>query len=568
MIVLPAMALSAMAAQVQAAGATAQAAPKTPVVKDVKPNVVLFMCDQLSAMALPLYGNNFIKTPNIDRLSREGITFMNSICVVPYSSPARASLITGLYPNVHGIIDNVDNSDVKGLDPKFPSTEIILGAHGYATGHFGKWHLGQITDYPPYKGDSTEFASYKDMFDGLRREYAEQRAKNNPSPAPARPGEVLTDAGYDEGYGFYQTEYMHDKSDNRPEGIKKLISSIGRQGVPVDLADYSLVVRDGIDFIRANRDKPFMATISLLPPHAPFCIFDPYYNMVDPAKIPLSPTAWDTDPKTNYYTDSRDFKTGQYLDETGMRERMRCYYGEILYVDAMLGRVLDALDQLKLTGKTIVVFTTDHGDLLASHGLLYGKVIDGFTEELTRTPLVIRLPGDAHAGRKVQATFNSMDLAPTLLALTGQAVPASMQGHSFVPVIEGKAKDEVGFGYSMRMFARQLRGEVNGKIYAYSKVFKDPDATREELYNVTDDPYQQKDLINDPAYAPVVATMRATFDKFADKYGDWHIEDMPAKGLYNLGNSHRPGKSDDSATAPAGRKGARNRPAGSDESDE
>jgi len=171
-----------------------------------------------------------------------------------------------------------------------------------------------------------------------------------------------------------------------------------------------------------------------------------------------------------------------------------------------------------------------------------------------------------------------------LLALTGQAVPASMQGHSFVPMIEGKAKDEVGFGYSMRMFARQLRGEVNGKIYAYSKVFKDPDATREELYNVTDDPYQQKDLINDPAYAPVVATMRATFDKFADKYGDWHIEDKPAKGPYNWGNSHRPGKSDDPGTAaPAGaagnagksnaaggaaKKGARFRQTGADEGDE
>ena len=524
-LLLPALALSTVAAMGQ---------KKSEAAKSGKTNVVFFMCDQMSAMALPLYGNNFVKTPNMDRMAKEGITFMNSICVVPFSSPSRASFITGLYPNTHGIISNVERS-TPGIDPKFPSTELILNADGYATGHFGKWHLGDPQDYPCYKSER----------DGMKGGYADERAKLGAKPEPARKGEVLSNPKYDQGFGLYQTEYMYDKNVNGPAEYKKELSTIGRIGTPVDWNSYTMVVRDGIDFIKANKDKPFMATISISPPHAPFVAPNPYYDMVDPAKVPLSPTAYDTDPKTNYYTNSRVFKMGQYMGEEGTRERMRSYYALVMYVDDMLGRVLDAIKESGLEKNTVVVFTSDHGDPLASHGMLYGKTIDGFVEELTLTPTIIRLPGGAHGGKKVQAHFNTVDLAPTLLDYVGKPVPASMQGRSFKNIIEGKEKDNIGFGYSMRLFARLLRGEVNGKIYAYSKTFSGFNANkvREELYDVTSDPYQQKDLAADAKYASVMATMRSEFDKFADKYGDWHIGDMPAKGPYNLGNFDKPAKS-------------------------
>jgi len=523
LIMVPALALASVAAMGQKKG---EKAPQ-------KPNVVFFMCDQMSAKALSLYGNNFLNTPNIDRLAKEGITFMNSMCVVPFSSPTRASFLTGLYPNVHGILSNVNRKVDSGLDHKFPSTETILHQAGYKTAFFGKWHLGDITTYPCYiDGQEESVASGR---------YSQIRSKMNPVAAPARKGEVLANAKANQGFGFYQTEYMYEKAQNSKEEWKGEIRSIGRKGVPVEVDGFTLTVMDGIDFIKANKNNPFMATISISPPHAPFAASNPYYDRVDPAKVPLSPTAYDKD---TYYNNNRNYLLGQYLGEEGARERMRCYYAEVLFVDDMLGRVLKALDDNGLTNNTIVIFTSDHGDPLCSHGFLYGKTIDGFMEELILTPTVLRLPGKAHAGKKVQATFNSIDYAPTLIDYAGQEIPSSMQGRSFRPIIEGKEKDNVGFGYAMRIFARLFRGEVNGKIYAYSKVFTgfDKKKIREEFYNVTDDPYQQKNLINDAQYVSVLATMKAEFNKFADKYGDHHIEDLPEKGAYTVGNFDQPAK--------------------------
>ena len=523
LMILPALTLASVAAMGE------EKSGKTPQ----KPNVVFFMCDQMSAKALPLYGNNFLKTPHIDRLAKEGITFMNSVCVVPFSSPSRASFLTGLYPNVHGILSNVDRKVDAGLDHNFPSTEMILHAAGYQTGFFGKWHLGDISTYPCYTGGQDE--------DDTKSRYSEIRARMNPVAAPARKGEVLAKARADQGFGFYQTQYMYDKWQNGPEQYKGELGSIGRKGVPVEADGFTLTVMDGINFIKTHRDKPFMATISISPPHAPFAASNPYYDMVDPAKVHLSPTAYDKD---TYYRNNRNYLIGQYLGEEGTRERMRCYYAEILFVDDMLGRVLKALDDNGLADNTIVIFTSDHGDPLCSHGFLYGKTIDGFFEELILTPTVLRLPGKAQAGKKVKAHFNSVDVAPTLLDYAGQGIPSSMQGRSFRPIIEGKERDNTGFGYTMRVHARLIRGEVDGKIYAYSKVFTgfDTNKVREELHNVTDDPYQQKELINDAKYASVVAVMKAEFNQMAERYGDRRIEDFPEKGPYTLGNFNLQGK--------------------------
>ncbi|GHU99727.1 iduronate-2-sulfatase [Bacteroidia bacterium] len=534
---LPALALASVAAMGQKKD---NKAPQ-------RPNVIFFMCDQMSAMALPQYGNDFLKTPNIDRLAREGVTFMNSICVVPFSSPSRASFLTGLYPNTHGIISNVDRKVDSGLDPKFPSTEMVLDHAGYETAFFGKWHMGDISTYPCYVGKPNEADAYV--------RYSQIREAMNPAAASARKGEVLASAKAYHGFGFYQTEYMYEKARNGKPEYKGELSSIGRKGVPVEADGFTLTVMDGIDFIKAKRNKPFMATISISPPHAPFAASNPFYDMVDPAKIPLSPTAYDKD---TYYNNNRNYILGQYLGEEGTREKMRCYYAEILFVDEMLGRVLKALDDSGLADNTIVLFTSDHGDPLSSHGFLYGKTIDGFIEELVRTPALIRLPGKANAGKKIRAHFNTVDVAPTLLDYAGQPIPETMQGRSFKPIIEGREKDNTGFGYTMRLFARHIRGEVDGKIYSYSKVFTgfDEKKVREELYNVTDDRYQQKDLIGDPQYASVAAVMKTEFNKFADRNGDYHIEDFPSKGAYNMGNFNKPAKA---GTAPV-KKGAATAP--------
>ena len=522
-IILPALAIAA---------ATPGLAQKKNAKKaaDQQYNVVFFMVDQMSARALSMYdpNNTTIQVPNMERLAREGATFMNSVCVVAFSSPTRASFITGLYPNTHKILVNVNNN-ITPLDPAIPTVEGMLHNQGYKTAFFGKWHLGYITDWECYKKTS------QDGNEVFNSRYADLRRANNPVAEPARPGEVLANPDRDQGYGFYMDQYLYDKLQNAPtEAIRRklTLAEVGRFGVPVDLDNWTLCNQDGIEFIRQNKDRPFMVTISLEPQHIPFAVQEPYYSMVKPEDVFLSPSAYDKQMANG------DHGISQYIGEQGIRLRMRSYYAQILYMDDMLGRVLKALDDLKLTDKTLVVFTSDHGDPIASHGMIFDKLLQNFIEELILTPTFMRLPGVIPAGRKVQAHLNSVDYAPTILDYLGKPIPQAMEGVSLKPVLDGKKKDEVGFTIATRQYARMVRGEIDGKIYSYCKMFlvKQNRVTGEELYNITDDYYQRVNQINNPDYKAIKERLIAEYDKYADRIADHRMADLPSKGLPTTGN--------------------------------
>jgi len=525
----------------------------------------------MSARALPIYGNHTIDTPNMDRLVREGAVFDNSICTAPYCSPTRSSIITGRYPVSTGIITNVALSKGNGApSPKEILTESLLFEKGYATGHFGKWHLGNLNSWPCY----ADKKNARDMFDrSYFAGFSSLRASNHPAAAPAKPGEVLAKPKAEDGYGFYQTKYLYDKMQNAPQDVKKTVATIGRLGTPPDLYNWTLVTKDGTDFIRAHKDAPFMVTISVSPPHPDFQIPDPWYSRVDPAKIQFNPSSY-LHPER--YFNTRVYKVGQYIGEEGTREKMRCYYAMICFVDDMIGRVLKTLDDCGIADNTLVVLISDHGDPLGSHGFLYGKSIPDFLEEHLRVPTLMRLPGRIPAGKRIATTFSTVDLAPTIRDYAGVTTPPSdrpVQGRTFRPLLEGTEKDDagnIGFAVSQRQEARCVRGEIDGKIYIYAKMFnlarnaKDADAAPktnakgkgksgaksgaksktgdgpfyEELYNLTDDPWQLKDLIADPAYAPIKARLQLEYNKYAAIAGDRRIEDLPSKGLVPGGNFH------------------------------
>lgn len=505
-------------------------------------NVVFILIDQLSALALPLYGNDNIKTPNIDRLAKEGATFTNSVCVTPFSSPSRASLVTGLYPITHGVILNQFDpvefpfskpavpKVVNGLDSMAVTTEGILYDRGYQTKIYGKWHLGWIKTFKYYENTSTEVYQY----DFLQR-YIPMREAMRHTPAQPRKDEVLRDPDYDQGFGLYQTKYIDAKFQTASEDIKAAVGSFGRQGAPMELTDWGLTGLEAVKYFDGkNNGSAFMVTISLEPPHPDFVAPDPYYSKLDPSKIKLSPT---TDEVSTFYKKSLNYRIGQYLDRKGTQEKMRCYYAQVLFIDDMVGRILNAIDKNGLKENTLVVFTSDHGDPLGSHGMLYDKGIDGFVEELVRTPMILRLPKVIPAGKKYLTHFNSVDLAPTILDYAIGYVPAAMQGRSLKPVIEGKEKDEVGFAFMTRPEARAVRGELDGKIWFYSKVFNlRAKTSREELYCITDDPWQQKDLSGEASCKEILLRMKARYDEYAARYGDQFIENLPDKGLTNYGN--------------------------------
>ncbi|GHU99746.1 arylsulfatase [Bacteroidia bacterium] len=523
LILIPSLALASVAAYGQKKAAKPAAA---------KPlNVVLIISDQMSARALPIYGNNTIETPNMQRLVREGVTFDNSVCVAPFSSPTRASLVTGLYPNSTGIITNVEPGKGNGpLDVNKTITEDILFNRGYVTGHFGKWHLGPLNSWPCYANKKNA----RDIYDrSYFEEFAAMRAANNPVPAQPHNGEVLANAKAEQGYGFYQTAFVRDKWENGPVDMKKDIGSFGRLGTPPELYNWTLVTKDGTDFIEANKKKPFMVTISLGPPHPDFAIPDPWYSRVDPARIPFPPSAY-IHPER--YLDSKVYKVGQYIGEEGTREKMRCYYAMVTFIDDMIGRILTKLDDCGLVDNTLVVFISDHGDPLNTQGMLFGKTIPDFLEEQLRVPTIMRLPGVIPAGKKLRASFSSVDLAPTMRDYAGVNSFAT-QGRSFRSLIEGKEKDELGFAVSMRQEARCIRGEIDGNTYIYSKMFNIKAKTSyEQLFDLNADPWQMKNVVDDPAYAKIKVRMMDEFNRYADRTGERHIKDLPDKGLVTTGN--------------------------------
>ena len=505
-------------------------------------NVVFILIDQLSALALPLYGNDNIKTPNIERLAKEGTTFVNSVCVTPFSSPSRASLVTGLYPISHGVILNQFDSKqypfskpavprtVEGLDSQATTTEGILYDHGYETKIYGKWHLGWLNEFRYYNETSSEVYQY----DFLQRFIPMREAMLHKAAQP-RKGEVLRTPDYDQGFGLYQTKYIEEKYRTAPEEMKADVGSFGRQGAPMELTDWGLIGLEAVKFFDNKKDgTPFMVTISLEPPHAYFVAPDPYYSKVNPSKIKLSPT---TDEAPAFYKNNRYYRIGQHLEHEGTREKMRCYYAQVLFIDDMVGKILKAIEKSGLKNNTLVIFTSDHGDPLSSHGMLYDKGIDGFIEELVRVPMIMRLPKVIPAGKKIITQMNSIDLAPTILDYVTNSVPATMHGRSMKPVIESKVKDEVGFAFMTRPEARGVRGELNGKMYFYSKVFNLRTKTsREELYNITDDPWQKNEVSKDPVYKEILSRMKAEYDNYAVKYGDQTIDNLPEKELTNYGN--------------------------------
>ena len=529
MILVPSLALASMASV--AAFGQKKAATPADAAAGKKLNVVFIISDQMSARALPIYGNNTIETPNMQRLVREGTTFDNSICVVPFSSPTRSSFVTGLYPNATGIITNVEAGKGNGpLDINKTITEGILFDKGYVTGHFGKWHLGPINSWPCYADKKNARDIYDRTYFG---EFARMRAAANPTPATPKKGEALTNARAADGYGLYQTAAVNAMWKAAPQNMKKDVGSFGRIGTPADTYDWALVTKNGTDFIKAHKDQPFMITVSIGPPHPDFVIPDPWYSHVDPAKIPFPPSAY-IHPER--YLNTKVYQVGQYIGEEGTREKMRCYYAMITFVDDMIGRILQTLDDCKLTDNTLVVFISDHGDPLNTQGMLFGKTIPDFLEEQLRVPTLMRLPGVIPAGKRVETSFSSVDLAPTMRDYLGvNTFPT--QGRSFRPVIEGQVKDEVGFAVSMRPEARCVRGEIDGKLYIYEKVFNVKAKTSyEELYDLAADPYQMKNVVNDRAYAKIKARMMAEFNKYADRTGERHIEDLPEKGLVTWGN--------------------------------
>ena len=486
------------------------------------PNILIILCDQLNAGVLGCYGGP-VATPNIDRIAREGVRFTDATCPTPFCSPTRATIITGMYPHAHGITYNVMRRDYptvkspptqQGIKTSDVTTEQILHAAGYATHHYGKWHL--LDDDLPYYTDMyTEHGAYAremaETFAAVRQEDASQWMDWYGWALPVDVAPALEQA------------VRAARSRWGKPGHLEFVAEMGRLTLPLEQNFDVRVADKTIERIQSLSGKPSMITCSFNAPHDPNVVPSPYYEMIDPAEIRL-PSNRSVREARFERSWSRQMVTG--LGETGLREFLRVYYASVKLIDDQVGRILAALEQSGQLDRTVVVFTADHGDMAGGHGMAW-KSNGSFYDEIVLVPLLIRYPPlfePQASGLAVDLT----DLMPTLLEIVARPVPDQAQGQSLVPYLTGRrdVADARPYSFGERVRANRentrtrLPGAagsfmVRGQGWKYVRY----SSGDEYLYHLATDPGETENLAKRPNALPQKNRMIAALKAWQQRTG-------------------------------------------------
>ena len=455
-------------------------------------NVLFLMTDEQHYRSLSSTGNPYVSTPNMDRIGREGVCFENATCVTPYCSPSRASILTGLYPHTHGILKNVTPSrnDQKPLpQDQFPNTETMLHRRGFATAHRGKWHLGDKGDFDCYESWAYAARNNRDYKQFLDERLPARKFAKHPSPGKylGRPVEMIPPV-------LKAYHDFHALQKNR----LAYISIVGRSLVPPELLPETQITDQVLGLIDQHAEESFMITASWSPPHDLWVIPEPYYSMVDRAQVKLEGSnempAWDLRGASK--------RLGDLMGPEGLREYAAIYHGMVKYIDDQLGRILTKLDERGLAQNTLIVFTSDHGDMVGAHGCV-GKSITSFYDDLVRIPLSMRLPGRIAPGTVVRKPVSQIDLMPTILDYAGMPAPEGIHGASLRPLVEGRSVTWRDHAFCQR--ASQLR-MLRTERYKYFCHAKAPVVA---LYDLHNDPHEDHNLAAEAGHARLVRQMHA-----------------------------------------------------------
>ena len=395
-------------------------APKPPL------NLLFIITDQQRWDAMSCAGNGILQTPNLDKLAREGARFTNFYSACPVCVPARTAILTG-----HSIESNhvVDNKDADKTDaPPFPSFDQILLRSGYHGEYHGKYHspYALALEYTqPVSWLNGKKAPPKSKAVTSESEAFRAYLEKNVPARPLRPGELL------QANGIY-TSIELDERFGKPDAAKgSQAESYGRLEVPAEHSHAAYTAKEGIAALDRLKGGLFTLTISIDPPHPPMIVSEPYYSMYPPQGIPAPASI--SDPRTNSpYTD-RPGEGVLYRQPQLIKQMTSIYYGMVREVDDWIGKILQRVDDLGLADNTLIIFTSDHGEMLGDHGM-HGKFV--FYEGSVHVPLLMRLPGAIKPGTVIKAPASHIDLFPTILDYCGKAGNAS-EGRSLRPLIDG-----------------------------------------------------------------------------------------------------------------------------------
>jgi len=437
------------------------------------PNIVFILIDDLRWDDLGIAGHPFLKTPNIDRIGREGAHFRNAFITAPLCSPSRASFLTGQYAHTHGITDNVDRSAASHKLITFP---LLLQRSGYTTAFIGKWHMGNDDSQRPGFDRWVSFKGQGSYIDPEINEDGKELKANG----------YITDLL--SGYAIEFIKRRHDK----PYLVYLAHKAIHPEVMQHD--DGSVNLADAERFIPAERHRSLF-TGEKIPRRA--------NAMRPPTGKPALERKIGDLPPLGANTATRD---------ESVLGRLR----SLIAIEEGVDEILKALKETDQLDNTVIVFTSDNGYFYGEHGLSVERRLA--YEESIRMPLLIRYPKAIKAGTVRDEFALNIDLAPTLLELAGVTGPNSMEGRSLVPLMKG-AKTEWRKSflieyYSDKVFPRIRQmgyKAVRNERWKYIHYFELEGM--DELYDLKADPYEMKNIIRQPNAARIVEEMKREMER-------------------------------------------------------
>lgn len=407
-------------------------------------NMVFILIDDMRYDSLSLLGHPFLETPHLDSLAKNGMMFDRTFVTTSLCSPSRASFLTSLYAHKHRVLDNSTN-----LNPELPTFPLELQNAGYNTAFIGKWHMGGSSDAPRPGFD--HWVSFRGQGN-----YKDQAFNIN--------GEIVPNKGY--------------------------------------ITD--LLTGHAVDFLKRERDEPFMLYLSHKAVHADFDPGDQYEGCYAGKAYPYPESMANTDEtyrgKPAWVKAQRDSwhgVDGMYNKKVVFDEFVLKYAETMRSVDDSVGRVVEALRESGQLDETLIVFTSDNGFQFGEHGLIDKRTM---YEASIRIPMIVHCPELVKPGTRRNELITNVDFAPTFLDAGGLDVPDSMQGQSFLPLLRGESppwRDAFLYEYFWERSFPQTPTVLGVRTNTHKFMRYHGIWDRYEIYDLENDPEERNNLLGD-----------------------------------------------------------------------
>lgn len=462
-----------------------------------KPNLLIFLPDQLRADTVFGESANAVHAPAIHKLASQSIIFEHAYVTQPICAPSRSSLFSGTWPHTNGCISNQ-----KSLPHQFKCLPEMLADSDYRCGYFGKWHLGD------------EFSAQHGFEDWVSIEESFKSPTGHKIEGVTDYTKFLIEKGHKPDHGDY-------------------FSRTYSRNLPLELSKPKFLEAKACEFLERYRDRPFIAAVAFIEPHPPYT--GPFNDEHPLASITLDPSNGDhfgADMPLHYRLREEVYRKRYDDNADRYREIKQKYFGLITEIDQCIGVILSKLDQLGLSDKTITVLTSDHGDMMSGHGLLGKRFM---FDQSAGVPYLVRMPGQQKSVSVAQP-ISHLDFAPTMLDLLGKTPDAQCVGMSRAPLIRGETmpaepvfiewapgKEKInkhtrlaGKNEVKEALTESTRAVVT--FDGWKLCLRDKD--KNELYNLREDPSERKNLFADSGQRETVRRLTDEIHQWQQRVGD------------------------------------------------